>query len=701
MPLRFASVMLVGILLISALQVNAQDSPTEEDIAALPAFSAYACQFIADSNQVAISAVLMGADGVAIPSDQLSLSVATAGTVLPASDYRLSAIPQREPLQIILVLDTTDTVPIAEIVDALVNEMIPRLQVEDQMALITFSQEIQPRTSFYTDKNRLVNEHILDLLTLEGDNRLYGAIQRSVLDFPVETGTRRVVLVLTDSGRRESDTTMLDEIISSAQRNHVQIFPIGFFTRDLPRPERADLVTLANGTGGYAWLYDQPYESRAAVREAVGGYLDEFVDALNSEIMVTVDLTALNTGSQNLITFDLQVSGAADSSLNTSVTCPVEPLSHSIAFADGLSDAAVQGAVQVGVIAQSDLPADQTVIVFSLNGEIIQDTGEAIYTFDPALLEPGSYTISAALVDRRGNTLATTSQNVTLYAQQVLELSTRSGNTRALEGAVEFVLSGREGVGLPEAAFLIALADREQEKLALGSVPFFTTGEAVLRVEDIRAELQRLFPDAAADAAYIVTAQVAAVASADPDAGVVTNQLTVRLAEVAAPAEPAEPMAQPPAINYTPYALIAALALVNLVLFIAVRRAWVRWLISHPDDSEFSPEMMSLTIYREGVSQSFTLTKRTVFLGRGSSNEINLGGDSRISRSHGVIMWRRGRWLYTNRKANLWVKIDGRKRAGFVLFRLKPITEIEIGNALVVYHESAQQDVADFVKTDL
>lgn len=701
MLLRFASVMLVGMLLISALQVNAQDTPTEQDIAAQPAFSAYACQFIADSNQVAINAILMGADGVAIPSDDYTLSVATDGTVLPDADYALSVVPEREPLQMILVLDTTDTVPIAEIVDSLIVELIPRLRVEDEMALITFSQEIQPRTNFYTDKNRLVNEHILDLLTLEGDNRLYGAIQRAVLDFPVQTGKRRVVLVLTDSGRRESDTTMLDEIVSSAQRNNVQIYPIGFYTRDLPRPERADLLMLANGTGGYAWLYDQPYESRSAVREAVGAYLDQFVDALNSEILLTVDLMALNTGTQNLITFDLRVDAGNDTSLTTTVTCPIEPLSHSIAFADGLNNAAVQGAVQVGVVAESDLPADQTVIVFSLNGEIIQDTGEAIYTFDPAVLEPGSYAISAALVDRRGNTLATTAQNVTLYAQQVLELSVRDGNVRALQGTVEFVVSGRAGIVLPEAAFSIAPADREQDRQALGSVPFFTTGEAVLRIGDIRAELERLFPDADPNAEYLITAQVAGIANGDPDAGVVANPLRVKLAEVVAPAEPVVPVVVQPAINYTPYALIAALVLLNVVLFIAVRRAWVRKLISHPDDSDFSPEMMSLTIYREGISQSFTLTKRTIFLGRGSNNDINLGADSRISRSHGVIMWRRGRWLYTNRKANLWAKIDGRKRGGFVLFRLKPITEIEIGNALVVYHESAQQDVADFVKTDL
>jgi hypothetical protein len=697
---RLSLVILIALLVTASGIIQAQTAPDAESYAPQPAFAAYSCQFLAESNQVAIRAVLMGGNGTAVPAGDYRLSVSIGGETLPSSDYRVDIVPQRNPLQIILVLDTTDTVPIAEIVDALISELIPRLRVEDEMALITFSQEIQPRTNFYTDKNRLVNEHILDLLTLEGDNRLYGAIQQAVLDFPVDSGVRRVVLVLTDSGRRESDITPLDAITSSARRNNVQIYPIGFYTRDLPRPERADLVTLATGTGGFAWVYEEPYRNRADVGAAVGGYLDEFVDALNSEILVTVDLAALNTGSANLLTFDLSADTANDAILTTAITCPIEPLRHSIAFVDPLNNAAVQGAVQLGVISQSDFSSDQTVVVFYQNGEVVQDTGASLYTFDPATVAPGNYEIRAELVDRRGNILATT-ETITLYAQQVLELRLRDGNADQLDGTVEFVLSGREGVVLPEASFSVAPVDDLQNVQPLGSVPFFTTGEAVLRVGDIRAELQRLFPDAPANARYQVSAQVTGISTSDPDPAVVANQLRIGLVVPVTQETPVVVAETPVSLDWVPLAVGAVFLLINLILFIAVRRAWVRRLISHPDDSDFSPQMMSITVYREGMSQSFTLTKRTIFLGRGSTNDINLGGDARISRSHGVIMWRKGKWIYTNRKASLWVKIDGRKRSGFVLQKLKPITEIEIGNALVVYHESAQQDVADFVKTDL
>jgi pSer/pThr/pTyr-binding forkhead associated (FHA) protein len=88
-------------------------------------------------------------------------------------------------------------------------------------------------------------------------------------------------------------------------------------------------------------------------------------------------------------------------------------------------------------------------------------------------------------------------------------------------------------------------------------------------------------------------------------------------------------------------------------------------------------------------------------VGRGSTNDINLGDDPNISRQHGVIMWRNGNWYYSNRKRRAIAVINGKRKIGFVWVKLVPITEIEIGSTLLIFHSSAQQDISELIKTNI
>jgi pSer/pThr/pTyr-binding forkhead associated (FHA) protein len=124
-------------------------------------------------------------------------------------------------------------------------------------------------------------------------------------------------------------------------------------------------------------------------------------------------------------------------------------------------------------------------------------------------------------------------------------------------------------------------------------------------------------------------------------------------------------------------------------------------MINNPDHHELSPQVMTVTVHRGDTRRPHTLTKKTVFIGRGSSNDINLGDDPNISRQHGVIMWRRRAWYYSNRKGQVSARINGRRYKGLILYKLEPVTEIEIGATLLLFHSSAQQDVSDFIKTNL
>jgi pSer/pThr/pTyr-binding forkhead associated (FHA) protein len=137
------------------------------------------------------------------------------------------------------------------------------------------------------------------------------------------------------------------------------------------------------------------------------------------------------------------------------------------------------------------------------------------------------------------------------------------------------------------------------------------------------------------------------------------------------------------------------------LLFRWVGRKRVGRVINYPDDVELSPQLMTITVHRDGVKQPHTLTKKTVYVGRGSSNDINLGDDPNISRQHGVVMWRKGEWYYSNRKRPVMTRINGKRYRGLMLFKLKPVTELEIGGATLIFHSNAQQDISDFIKTNL
>ena len=66
-----------------------------------------------------------------------------------------------------------------------------------------------------------------------------------------------------------------------------------------------------------------------------------------------------------------------------------------------------------------------------------------------------------------------------------------------------------------------------------------------------------------------------------------------------------------------------------------------------------------------------------------------------------MIIWRKNNWWYSNRKKDTTTKVNGKKYRGLALIKLEPVTEIEIGSILLVFHSNAQQDVSDFIKTNL
>ncbi len=700
----------IGILIVlcwSFAGVMAQDTI---DVAQTPSFHPYNCQFIKETNSVEIQAVLQGRDGLPVARERYVLTVTEASSLqeVPATQVLVSQVPERLPLQIIFLLDVTDTVPVENIVSAISSDLMPRLLPADEVALVTFSQDISPRTQFYTDKGRLLNEHLIDLLPLDGDNQVYDGLYQSIQDFPLSDGRRQVILLVTDSGRRNDDQVNIQEIISSADRADLQIYTIGYYTRDIP--DIPDLIEIATGTSGYAWFYTDLPNTRASIERAVEGYLEDFVVTLNSEIVININMQNVSSSSNEFVTFDVLVETNDNDVMLDTITCPLERLQHAVNFVDDVQQATVNGVLDIGVTVQSDLADNENVVVFRANNDIVQDNDSTVYRFNANELQPGFYNIGAQLLDLNGNVLATTPYTIQLYAQQTIGLTTVPENTSNMEGELTLILTTSAEYQLSPAEFYLAPAGEPDSARTISPQPVaFNEGVATYTITDIQSLVLRLFPDKPAGTVFAISAAVPGVSPTDPIQATVREPIAI---SIDAPLVPTPVPSIVPQIDIPeetqqqlstaiPIGIGLFLLLVNYLLYRAVGRARIRRWIAFPDAYELSTQVMRLTVRRQGIQQAHPLTKKTITIGRGSNNDINLGDDPNISRQHAVIVWRKQGWYFTNRKHRVKSSVNGKAKTGYVWVKLEPITEIVVGNALLVFHSNTQTDLSEFIKTNI
>ncbi len=690
----------------------AQDTPRKG------AFVAYQCTFQSDSNTAKINAVLMGGDGQPIPTGTYQVAVSAGDNPQPldSTRFKIERLDNRPPLQMIIVLDITDTVPIDQIVSAISQHLFPGLNPQDRIALLTFSEEIAPITQFYTDKDRLVSEHMTNLVVLGGDNRLYDSLLEATNSFPANSVGRKVILTVTDSGRRTLVQASDDDIVKAANRDKIQIYPVGFYSRD--RTDDAALQKMAQLTGGFSWLYTETRNSRDSIGTAVSKFLDETVRTLNSEVLITVNMQGQTPNASGVVPLKIDVNTNNDSALSDTVSCPFQTLQHSITFAEGIDTTQpITTSVDIGVKVQSDLSSDATKIIFRVNDEVAQSGSSPTYTFNAAEHYPGYYTIEAQLWDTNNATLATTPAKIRVYAQQKLAMRI-VGDPTVLNGSVQFEVSSNPAYALPATQIMVASVVNPAQVFKLGDAVFQPDGKATLQVDNIQGVMDRLYPNRQPTDTYQISANVPGASPSDPKLAF-SSPLTVSLPvseqavtspTSAAPSVPNAAVSIPAAVverintindQWVPPAAIIGLLALNLLLLRMIGRRRIMKLISSPDNIDLSPQLMNITMRRGDIKQSHTLTRKTVNVGRGSTNDINLGDDPNISRQHGVIIWRKNNWWYSNRKKDTTTKVNGKKYRGLHLVKLEPVTEIEIGQTLLVFHSNAQQDVSDFIKTNL
>ncbi|MDQ7033759.1 MAG: FHA domain-containing protein [Anaerolineae bacterium] len=672
------------------------------------AFTAYACTFNRNDNRAQIQTIFMNANGRRVPrGDFRSITVVQtdSGDVVASRDVSITPLVTRLPMRMMLVLDITETIPLLEIKQAIIDSLIPNLLPEDEIAVITFGSGVSDPSPFFSDKNRLINEFILDLDVQRGNNRVYDALLQSVNILENFTSSeRRTILMITDSGQRVDEQASVDEIIQRSQASAIQIYPIGFYTRD--RPDINILRRIAYESNGFGWFYEDEENSRASIQSNVATFLEDFTDALNSELRVDIDTPIPSAEISGLARYRLSVVQSGAQGFETTINCPVDELSHAISFAGDSFSYVTKDPVRLEVNVESDLNDDAVRVRFFVDNRPVQTDFNRSFVFQTSRQTPGQHEIRAQLLDRNDTVLATTVNSVTVYAQQTLDVSVTSGTFEDLARAIGLNVVVGTNINIDTILVNLYKPDsNEPRELRQSSIE---NGRAGVTLANLQADIQDFSPNAQTGDVFQLRIEVPGASPSDPPlADPYIIPVTYIAPDIPVVAQPVPRWVQLSLnIRREPFLLVSLISLglfvLNILLFRLVRRLRVQKVIARPDDVELSEALMSVTVHSDDEKKTHPLTKKTLFVGRGELNDIILGTSETISRRHGVIMWRKGRWWYTNRKSDVSAVVEGKRIRGMRIVALEPITEIEFGkDTVMIFHYGSQQNIESLFNTDL
>jgi hypothetical protein len=681
-----------------------------------PEFTVYACTFNPGTGRADIHGVLTGGDGARVTPDSISVSRVGASAPLPPEAATLANADPRPPLRMILVLDVTSTMPLDSVRNGLLNSLFPGLLFEDEVALISVANDTSDITTFYNDKNALYNDHLFGLTFRDSPNRIYDGVQRALEATQPNSPLRQVVLLITDSTPQEPQATP-EDLITRAQASDAQIFTIGIHNlQDAPDDE--GLYRLADETRGYGFTYDGE-KTAAAIEAGLNDIFGRVVNTLNTEIVISTDLTGQTPDETGFIPFDVNVTLGETVLTDRAICAPPPPPdvdpslllpTFSVAFTNIVENLELNNPtdVQISVQPFDQVPLDAQ-FAFWLDDENVQSGVEGTFVFDPQALNPGRHTLRAQMRNGAGDVLATT-PTTTVYTTRDLPLivlganaaaettpdaGSGSGQTANLEGTVR-IEAANVAPNMTEVQFRAALANTDV------SYPIGTAtvqdGRAILTIEDIQAEAARLFPPVEGQQGW--NFQISALAPSgnaeDPPLGVSSAPLVISVAP------PTETLTNSP---FPPIIAAVVLMLADIGLYRAVRKRKIQRTIDIADKHDFSGPLMVLTVSRGGGSkQTHMITKKSLYIGRGSGNDVQLEDDANVSRQHGAILWRKQRWYYANRKAKVRTKVNGKEYKGLALVKLDAPADLEMGGYQVLFHASDQRSSSmmdDLVKTNL
>jgi VWFA-related protein len=294
-----------------------------------------------------------------------------------------------QSLKIALLIDTSGSMdsgkpkPISEAVAAAKN-FINSLNTNDQVALISFSDQVSETKSLTNDKPSLISA--LDTLKIGDQTKMYDAVVSGVDILKTQAG-RKLIILITD-GNDSSSKYDLNAAIDEAVRWSIPIYPIGFGNQI----DHDKLDRLAQLSGGVA-IY------RPDATTVTDGF-NTVLDVLRAQYRISFTSALAADGKQHEIRVSIKAGGVT---AETTSTFTATPGSVQITLPEYQPDLKTGGKLKFApdMIAPTGISKLEVFVDNSLINTVETNPYEVIW--DTASVTPGNHLIKFVATDKAGN----------------------------------------------------------------------------------------------------------------------------------------------------------------------------------------------------------------------------------------------------------------------------------------------------------
>lgn len=374
---------LLGILAALALAAPAAVGVSAQDEAPVVTITAV------DSNAfptVSADLTVTGANGLPLVGlSAANFTILEDGQAVPAGRVTLDG-DTSQPLTLVLAIDLA--MPAAELVtvQAALRNFTDSLTPQDQVALLSFANEVVEVQDFTND--RLALATAVGGLAPSGNATLFNqAAQTAVAMLGRLPVGRKAVLLFTDSGDT-ANTLSPEPTINAANAAGVALYPFG----SSPRVNETVLDNWARFTGGQAYPLASPAEIQANL-QTLGVLLRQ-----SYRLTYTSGVAADNARHNLVVELDYQNQLVSADSRFTAV--PGEVRIEGLTVANGQT---LRG--MVFLIADVAAPAPVESVTFQLDGETLVELTSPPYRFDwdTATAGAGTHAVTVVARDSAGN----------------------------------------------------------------------------------------------------------------------------------------------------------------------------------------------------------------------------------------------------------------------------------------------------------
>ncbi len=349
------------------------------------------------------SVVITGVDSGGFPTVTAYLTVSGANGLplvgLTADNFSVKEDGQAVSARTItLASDTSQQLSLVLAVDVSVNEVdlvnvqaaaidfVNSLGPNDQVAIVTYFDEVTTAVPFTSDKTQLVTA--LQSLAAGGNGTAFNAaLQQSVALLAGLPDGRKAVLTFTNSGDT-TDTVPPEPVLEAAQAAQARIYPMSFG----PNVNQDLMDNWARFSGGQAYALNNSSEIRPNLLTLGVLMRQSYALTFRSELVAD--------DSAHPLAVTLNYQGATATAQSTFTGVPGEVVVEGPGISNGQT---VRG--MVFLVADVQAPAEIETVSFLLDDQPLAELTQPPYRFDwdSTLSDPGTHTLTVRATDVAGN----------------------------------------------------------------------------------------------------------------------------------------------------------------------------------------------------------------------------------------------------------------------------------------------------------